>query len=72
MSKIPIIVGHQDTLLSLMNSGCECERDFFTRSETGHLDLPRAQEGGIAGGFFAVFLPHDPAVQVIWFVWRSL
>src|SRR5579883_3617139 len=61
MSKIPVIVGHQDTLLSLYLPERGCGRDFFVRSEIGHLDLPRAQEGGIAGGFFAVFVPRDPS-----------
>lgn len=61
MSKIPVIVGHQDTLLSLYLPERGCGRDFFVRSEIGHLDLPRAQEGGVAGGFFAVFVPRDPS-----------
>src|SRR5690242_8564114 len=61
MSKIPVIVGHQDTLLSLYLPERGCGRDFFIRSETGHLDLPRAQEGGIGGSFFAVFVPKDPS-----------
>ncbi len=62
MSNIPVIVGHQDTLLNLYLSDRGCDRDFFVRSDTGHLDLPRAQEGGIAGGFFAAFVPRDPAL----------
>jgi membrane dipeptidase len=59
---IPVIVGHQDTLLSLFLPERGCGRDFFVRSEIGHIDLPRAQEGGVAGGFFAVFVPRDPSV----------
>jgi len=62
MSTIPVILGHQDTLLSLYAPDSGCERDFFVRSEIGHLDLPRAHEGGIAGGFFAVFLDQDPSI----------
>lgn len=58
MSTIPVIVGHQDTLLSLYLPDRGRGRDFFERSTIGHLDLPRAREGGIAGGFFAVFLPN--------------
>ena len=42
---IPVIVGHQDTLLSLFMPERGCGRDFFERSEIGHIDLPRAQEG---------------------------
>lgn len=62
MSNIPVIVGHHDTLLSLYLPERGHGRDFFTRSKIGHLDLPRAQEGGIAGGFFAVFIPQDPSL----------
>ena len=61
MSKIPVIVGHHDTLLSLYLPERGCGRDFFVRSEIGHLDLPRAQEGDVAGGFFAIFVPRDPS-----------
>ncbi|HLI69990.1 MAG TPA: dipeptidase [Ktedonobacteraceae bacterium] len=62
MSILPVIVGHQDTLLSLYSPERGQGRDFFVRSKIGHLDLPRAQEGGIAGGFFAVFVPRDPSL----------
>ncbi|MEO7020368.1 MAG: dipeptidase [Ktedonobacteraceae bacterium] len=65
MSNIPVIIGHQDTLLSLYLPDRGCGRDFFERSTIGHLDLPRAQEGGIAGGFFAVYVPRDPALPDI-------
>jgi len=56
---LPIIVGHQDTLLHLYlpESGGE-GRSFFVRSAKGHVDLPRAREGGMAGGFFAIFVPE--------------
>ena len=49
---IPVFDGHNDTLLDLPLTG----RSFFERSDRGHLDLPRAQEGGLGGGFFAVFI----------------
>ncbi|MCY4106991.1 MAG: dipeptidase [Chloroflexi bacterium] len=67
---LPIYDGHNDTILhyaipqvaphyseafseffgyrELVN------RDFFQRSEQGHIDLPRAKEGGLAGGFWAI------------------
>lgn len=32
---------------------------FFERGAHGHLDLPRAREGGLAGGLFAVFVPSQ-------------
>ena len=54
----PIIDGHNDTILALDRATPEQERTFFNRSEIGHIDLPRAREGGLAGGFFAVFTPN--------------
>lgn len=52
--------GHNDTLLALTLKGRGRGRSFFERNNTGHLDLPRAREGGFAGGLFACFAPPDP------------
>jgi len=52
-----IFDGHNDTLLSLAKTG----RSFLEQGADGHVDLPRAREGGLGGGFFAVFVP-DPDV----------
>jgi len=52
---IPVFDGHNDTVLLHLE---EPARDFFERHADGHLDLPRAQEGGMVGGFFAVFPPN--------------
>lgn len=62
---MPIFDGHNDTILSMLRTG----RSFFERGEAapdefaggdgGHLDLPRAREGGFAGGFFAVYVPDE-------------
>jgi membrane dipeptidase len=54
---IPVVDGHNDALLRAWRSG-ESLRD---RSEDGHLDLVRMREGGIAAGFFAIFVPEDDA-----------
>ncbi|MGQ0569235.1 MAG: dipeptidase [Armatimonadota bacterium] len=51
----PIFDGHNDTILSLIKTG----RSFFDRSDEGHIDLPRAREGGLGGGFFAIYI-RDP------------
>ena len=56
--QVPVFDGHNDTILNLMATG----RSFFERSHEGHIDLPRAREGGLFGGFFAVFL-RDPEVM---------
>lgn len=50
---IPIFDGHNDTLLSLLSTG----RDFYKEGDVGHIDAPRANKGGLVGGFFACFVP---------------
>src|ERR1051325_8506788 len=63
-SSEPILVfdGHNDTLLDLYLPDEGKERSFFERSEYGHIDLPRAREGGFGGGFFAIFVPEEPVL----------
>lgn len=57
--------GHNDTLLSLYQRD-RGDQTFFDRSDVGHLDLPRAREGGFGGGFFAVWVPPetDPGASI--------
>jgi membrane dipeptidase len=57
--KVLFFDGHNDTVLSLKETG----RSFLEESSEGHVDLPRATAGGLAGGFFAVWVP-DPGVHV--------
>lgn len=52
---IPIIDGHNDTLTKIRHAEGGDARSFLERSDRGHLDLPRARAGGMAGGFFAIF-----------------
>lgn len=62
----PIFDGHNDTILSLTGSGFNPlpgGRSFFERVDNGHIDLPRANEGGLGGGFFAVFVRPPEAEQ---------
>lgn len=54
-----IFDGHNDTLLNLHLKERGRGRSFFERSNVGHIDLPRAREGGFGGGFFACYVP-DP------------
>ncbi len=35
-------------------------RSFFERGGLGHIDLPRAREGGFAGGLFSIYVGPDP------------
>ena len=59
MGAFPLVFdGHNDTVLSMTSTG----RSFLTRSSEGHIDLPRAREGGLGGGFFAVYI-RDPQVK---------
>src|SRR5689334_10402807 len=51
--------GHNDVLLRLLRSGDSEGSSFFERGRDGHIDLPRAREGGLGGGFFAIFVPDD-------------
>jgi membrane dipeptidase len=58
-SRILVFDGHNDTLLKL-HPAVEGEgRSFFERADEGHIDLPRAREGALGGGMFAVFVPHE-------------
>ena len=54
-----VIDGHCDTILSLMNRqdwpGYK-KRDFFTRSDRGHIDLPRLKEGGVTCQVMAIYI----------------
>lgn len=52
---IPVFDGHNDTLLSLYMKSRGENVGFFDRSDKGHIDYPRAIEGGFAGGFFAIY-----------------
>lgn len=57
---MPVFDGHNDVLFRLYRSGRQEEHLFFSRNAHGHLDMPRALEGGFGGGFFAVFVPSAP------------
>ncbi len=64
---LKVFDGHNDVLLALFQPEFEPSwggaRNFFERSSKGHLDLPRAQEAGFAGGFFAIWVPPDPTAR---------
>jgi membrane dipeptidase len=48
---LTVFDGHNDTLTR------EDADDFATGREGGHIDLPRARQGGLGGGIFAAFTP---------------
>jgi membrane dipeptidase len=59
--RIPILDGHNDSLRHLYPYTQQRVEDFFARHTRGHVDLPRARDGGLSGGFFAVFIPAEPS-----------
>jgi membrane dipeptidase len=57
---IEIFDGHNDSVQRMQEYRAD-GIDFLERSATGHLDLPRAREGGMFGGLFAMFVrPEHP------------
>ncbi len=61
-SRIEIFDGHNDAVQHLAEYR-QGGRDFLARSEQGHLDLPRAREGGMIGGLFALFARSERPSQ---------
>ena len=62
---IPVFDGHNDVLLRLHRGGVEgAEHRFLGGEPKGHLDLPRAQAGGFAGGLFALYVPSRSGLNV--------
>src|SRR3954447_10691053 len=65
---IRIFDGHNDVLLRLHEAGGErdgdgltaADRAFIGGDDAGHLDVPRARAGGLAGGVFAIFPAGPP------------
>src|SRR5438128_5705766 len=70
---LPVLDGHNDVISELLdaeraarsfelNGDGQHVRNFFERGHTedGHIDLPRAREGGFAGGLFSIYVSADP------------
>ncbi|PTV97582.1 dipeptidase AC [Rhodobacter aestuarii] len=59
----PVFDGHNDILYRILQAPEKREEIWLTGEGKGHLDLPRMQAGGFAGGFFAIYVPspvsHD-------------
>jgi membrane dipeptidase len=59
----PVIDGHNDVLLRLWSDEDDPVTAFRDGREGGHLDLPRAREGGLDAGLFAVFAPSEEVTE---------
>ncbi|WP_394690922.1 dipeptidase [Hoeflea sp.] len=57
MAHVPFFDGHNDFLLRLLGASDQRETLWLERGKEGHLDLPRMQQAGFAGGFFAIYIP---------------
>ena len=53
--------GHNDLLLRLYKAPERREAIWLGAEGSGHLDLPRMQAGGFAGGLFAIYVPSEAA-----------
>jgi membrane dipeptidase len=60
---VPIFDGHNDILLRLHKRGADAPRAFLDGETKGQLDLPKARQGGFAGGLFAIFVPSPEAAR---------
>jgi membrane dipeptidase len=54
---IPVFDGHNDIVLKIAGAGRRRGAMWLRGEGAGHLDLPRMQAAGFAGGFFAVWAP---------------
>lgn len=55
---LPIFDGHNDVLLRLRrDGGADPVKRFLEGEDVGHIDLPRAKAGGLAGGLCAIYVP---------------
>ncbi|MFN3524605.1 MAG: membrane dipeptidase, partial [Paracoccus sp. (in: a-proteobacteria)] len=60
---IPFFDGHNDTLQRIVAAGPAGAALWQNGDGTGHLDLPRAQAGGLIGGFFAIWIPSPETLD---------
>ena len=56
-ARVPVFDGHNDILLRLWNAPERREDIWLMGEGRGHLDLPRMQAAGFAGGMFAIYVP---------------
>lgn len=62
-----IFDGHNDVLLRLWENsrtGSDPVIEFKEGVKAGHIDLPRAQKGGLAGGICAIYVPNEKSLEL--------
>lgn len=59
-----IFDGHNDTLLRLWQLDDHHGKRFLAGDDGGHIDLPRARQGGLSAAFFAIFPPASKGFHV--------
>ena len=57
---IPVFDGHNDFLQRMVEAGPARDALWLEGDGTGDMDLPRMRAGGMAGGFFALWVPSGP------------
>jgi membrane dipeptidase len=57
-----IFDGHNDILNKITGSADPLDTRAFLVGGTGHMDFPRALQGGFCGGFFAVYTSNPPEI----------
>jgi membrane dipeptidase len=60
---IPVFDGHNDVLLRLHREPSRRADIWLTGEGKGHLDLPRCRAGGVAGGFFAIWVEPEGGAE---------
>jgi membrane dipeptidase len=68
-AQVPIFDGHNDVLLRMWRreqpAGAPDAIEAFLAGEPrGHIDLPKAMAGGLAGGLFAIFVPSSSGASL--------
>lgn len=61
---VPVFDGHNDFVLRLLGEPERRDEIWLKGDGQGHLDLPRMQAGGFAGGFFAIYIPSPPSDEI--------
>lgn len=61
--RLLVLDSHLDTPLSLTRPGWNITERHAYRQDGSQVDLPRMREGGLDGGFFAVYTPQGPRTE---------